>query len=211
MIKVEFFTYTDEQWNAIREQVLDDLGLDVDTVTHQVTSRLGKYSHTGTLSFRDRIELAVSKYRVQSDSNRQSPRRAGLDALRKDAENLRASIIDALAVQIIGSSKYDDVATPFLRPGVDADMVTETNEYFRRLLRNLNRQIEQAGRRGDNSRKPARDQCWNELRARWCELGGRPRGLAAAKFVRLASLPVMNSAVPDLASIIQWLKRRPTQ
>ena len=209
MIKVEFFTYTDEQWNAIREQVLDDLGVDVDTITHQVTPTLGKYSITGTLSVRDRIELAVSKY--HSFNSVQSPSRAELDALRKDAEKLRARIIDALAVQVVSTSKYDDVATPLPRPGVHADMVTETDQYFWTLLRILNRQIEQAGRRGDNSRKPARDQCWNELRARWCELGGKPRGIATAKFVSLASLPVMKSAVPDLASVKQWLERHPAQ
>jgi hypothetical protein len=204
MIKVEFFTYSDEQWNAIKEQVLDDLGVDVDTIPHQVTSTLGKHSITGTLSLRDRIELAVSKYRVQSDSNRQRPRRADLDTLREDAKKLRASIIDALAAQI--SPKCDDVAVLFLRAGIDADMVDATNDYFRRLLRNLDRQIEQAGSSGDNARKTARHQCWTDLLAIWCELGGKPSGRAAARFLLVASKPLMGAVKNE--TVVKWLERR---
>jgi hypothetical protein len=68
--------------------------------------------------------------------------------------------------------------------------------------------IEQAGSRRHNARKPARDKCWRELLAVWCDLGGEPHGLGAATFIRAASLPVMGSAVPSLASIVQWLERR---
>ena len=60
--------------------------------------------------------------------------------------------------------------------GVDADMLTATGDYFGKLLRNLDRLIEQAGSRRDNARKTARDQFWNELLAIWCELGGKPTG-----------------------------------
>jgi len=209
MIEVEFFTYTDEQWNAIKEQVLDDLGVDADRIERLITPTLGEFSIIAMQPLRDRIELVVSKYQLLSDGNRQKPSRADLEALRDDTENLRTGIVAALSEQV--GAKNDDVAIPFLRPGVDADMLTQTNDYFRKLLRNLKRQIEQAGQRGDNSRKPARDQCWTELLAIWCELDGRPRGLAAAQFLQLTSVPVMGSAVPNLASIIQWLKRRPRQ
>ena len=68
--------------------------------------------------------------------------------------------------------------------GVDADMLTATSDYFSKLLRNLDRQIEQAGSRsGDNARKTDRDQFWSELLAIWCELGGKPTGAAAADFL----------------------------
>jgi hypothetical protein len=209
MIEVEFFTYTDEQWNAIKEQVLGDLGVDADRIERLITPTLGEFSIIAMQPLRDRIELVVSKYQLLSDGNRQKPSRADLEALRDDTENLRTGIVAALSERV--GAKNDDVAIPFLRPGVDADMLTQTNDYFRKLLRNLKRQIEQAGQRGDNSRKPARDQCWTELLAIWCELDGRPRGLAAAQFLQLTSVPVMGSAVPNLASIIQWLKRRPRQ
>ena len=75
-------------------------------------------------------------------------------------------------------------------------------------MRNLDRQIEQAGSRRDNARKPDRDEFWNELLAIWCELGGKPSGKAAANFLIAASKPVMGSAVPTLKSVVQWLERR---
>ena len=61
---------------------------------------LGQYSITGTEPLRNRIEIAASA--VSSAQCRQPSqlRRDELDALRKDAENLRASIIDALAVPV---------------------------------------------------------------------------------------------------------------
>ena len=94
-----------------------------------------------------------------------------------------------------------------LQRGVDAGMLTATRDYFAKLLRNIDRQIEQAGSSRDNARKPDRDQCWSELLAIWIDIGGKPHGVAAAEFIKLASLPVMNSTVPNLASVVQWLKR----
>jgi hypothetical protein len=209
----EFFTYTDAQWNQIREQVLDDLAVDVDRIERQITPKVGNFSYTGMEPLRDRIETVASLYHFRSAVSRQSPRRDELDALCREAKNLRASIIGAVAVQVGTNTKYKHAfpTFPVLLNGVDADMLTETDDYFRKLLSNLDRMIAQAGSSRDNARKTARDQCWTELRSIWIELGGKPRGIAAAEFIKLASLPVMNSAVPDLASIIQWLKRRPAQ
>jgi hypothetical protein len=52
MIKYECFTYTDEHWNAIREQVLHDRGVDANEIERQ------------GLSLRASIESAASLYRV---------------------------------------------------------------------------------------------------------------------------------------------------
>ena len=209
MIKFEFFTYSDEQWNKIKEQVLDELGVDVDQIKRQITSviRNGDFeeSLTGMQSLRSRIEITANQYRVYSAVNRLSPRRDELDALRKDAKNVHASIISALSVRF--DAGYG-VVVPMLFNGVDADMLNATSDYFRKLAANLDRQIEQAGSSRDNARKTARDQCWNELLAIWCELGGKPSGAAAASFLIAASKPVMGSAVPTLKSVVQWLERR---
>jgi hypothetical protein len=195
MIKFEFFTYSDTQWDRIKVAVRDALGLDADQI-----------DITGSLSLRDRIETIVSMYLFQSASTRQSPRRAKLIVLRKDAETLRARIIDALAIVL--DTGYGLPAHPLLRPGVDGDMMIVINDFFTKLAPNLDRKIEQAGERGDNARKTARDYCWNELLTIWCEHGGKATGKVTASFLIAASKPVMRSAVPDITSVMRWLERR---
>jgi hypothetical protein len=196
MIEFEFITYSDAQWDRIKIAVRDALGLNADQI-----------DITGSLSLRDRIETIVSMYLFQSASTRQSPRRAELIALRKDAETLRARIIDALAVLLRVIDDGLD-APALLRPGVDGDMMIVINDFFTKLAPNLDRQIKQAGERGDNARKTARDHCWSELLAIWCDLGGKATGKATASFLIAASRPVMGSAVPDITSVMRWLERR---
>jgi hypothetical protein len=203
MITVEFFAYSELEWAEIKAVVQRELGQDADQIKRQIT-RMG---HTGMQSLRDRIEIVATKYQLERTSARQSPRRADLIALRKDIENMRASILDALTVQV-GTKYAPDFAYPFARPGVDDDMADLTRDYFGRLARNLDRQIKQAGSREGNARKPARDQCWDELLVIWCELGGKPSGKAAGSFLLAVSTPVMGSAAPNIAAVVQWLKRR---
>lgn len=210
MIYYEHFNYNDEPWNTIREQVLDDLGVDVDQIERQVTVRHTgpdfKESITGMETLRERIESTVGQYRFRNDANRLSPRHEELNTLREDAERLRDSILDTVAVPF--NAGYG-VVVPARLDGVDADMMTATRDYFTKLLANLDRMIDRAGtRQRGNARKPARDQCWVELLAIWIELGGEPTGKAAAGFLFVASKPVMGSAVPDVPSIMRWLKRR---
>ena len=155
------------------------------TRIERIRSRLtlATTAKTGSAFIAGPHRIHRQQVQLPNASIRQSPRRAELIALRKDAANLRASIIDALAVQV--GTEYDDVARLLLRPGVDADML----DCDQRLLQEAAAQLrppDRAGRiAGDNARKPARDQCWNELLAIWCELGGKPRGKAAAEFLRL--------------------------
>ena len=195
MIEFEFFTYSDAQWDRIKVAVRDELGLDVDQTWCSITPVIHK-------TLRSCIEAAVSQY---SAAPRRRRRRAELNALRKDIKNLRASIISAIAVPV---DRKGGTFAEMLLLGVDADMLTATRDYFRKLTSNLDRQIKQAGQRGDNARKTARDQCWNELLAIWCDLGGKPRGVAAAEFLWVASRPVMRDTVPAHKSIVQWLERR---
>lgn len=132
-IEFEFFAYTDQQWDRIKVAV-DRLGLDADQIERiEIERTVGI-----TRGLRNHIETAASMYLFQSANARQRPRRAELIALRNDAENLRNSIIAALAVQV----KYGDTARLLLRQGVDGDMETATRDYFTKLVRNLDRQIE---------------------------------------------------------------------
>jgi hypothetical protein len=189
MIKLEFFRYTDEDWNKIREQVLNDLGVNIDPIKEPLRSR---------------IEVAASVYHFFSDASRRSPRRNELVALGKDAVDMFISIINTFAIPV--GVTYD-TRFSVLWKGVDGDMLTATRDYFTKLERNLDRQIEQATSPCNNARKPVRDQFWIELLAIWCELGGKTRGIAAANFLIVASKPVMGSAVPDRKSVVQWLER----
>jgi hypothetical protein len=197
---IEPFKYSDEQWDQIRTVMRDQFGLDADQIVRRFTS----FSGTTTESVRNRIETALTLYLLQDVIDRQQPRRDELTALRKSAEDLRVSISRAVAAPV--STKGDPLIYPL--PGTDADMLIATSVYFKKLLRNLDRQIKQAGSREDNARKPGRDRCWYELLSIWCELGGKASGLAAATFLMVASKPVMYSAVPDIASIMRWLRRQ---
>jgi hypothetical protein len=60
--------------------------------------------------------------------------------------------------------------------------------------------------RQDNARKTERDEFWTTLMVLWCDIGGKPHGLAAARFRIAASKPVGADATID--TVLQWLKRR---
>jgi hypothetical protein len=206
MIEVELFTYSDEQWDQIRIVVRDALGLDADQIERPIT-RLGVI--TGMQSLRDRIEFAVNYYQLYSAGIGQRLPRAELIAIRNDAANLRDRIIDALGVQFVNKRSGRVSELPMLRPGARHDMPAATRDYFTKLALSFDDMIEWAEiQRGDNARKIARDGCWNELLAIWCELGGKATGKATASFLIVASKPVMGSAVPDIASVMRWLERR---
>lgn len=201
MIEFVNFTYSDAQWSAIKVVVREALGGDADRIKRQVTHG----DITGTLTLRDDIETAASVYRVDAADARQSPGRAELIAIRDDAERLRARITDAFAVQIgVG---YGLGLTPWPRPGVTRDLLDATGDHFAMLRRALDRQIERAGSRGDNARKPARDEFWSKLLTLWVEIGGKPSGTAAARFLCTAVGPVMSKS-PTVPSIMRWLERR---
>jgi hypothetical protein len=149
------------------------------------------------------MELAASVYLPQSTINRQRLSRDELKVLRKDAENLRARIAGALAVHI----NIKNVGS-YPQPGVDRDMLDATRDFFVKLANTLDRQIEKAETRTrrDNARKTERDQFWTDLLLLWCDIGGKPHGLAAARFLIAASKPV--GADASINTVLQWLERR---
>jgi hypothetical protein len=71
----------------------------------------------------------------------------------------------------------------------------------------LDRQIEKAKMptRQDNARKTERDEFWTTLLVLWCDIGGKPHGSAAARFLIAASKPV--GADTTIDTVLQWLKR----
>ena len=210
MITHELFTFTAPQWKKIRKVIYRARGLDADQIERQVTVVVpnsgGKETFTGMQPLRERIEIAVGQYRLYSAVSRLRLSRAKLMKLRKAVKKQQASIVNAVSVPL--DVKYG-VVVPLLLHSVDGDILKATSEYFGMLLRYLDRLIAQAGSPHHGARKIARDQCWSELLTIWCDLGGKPHGTAAAKFLRAASLPVMRDDVAlDPPTIVQWLKRR---
>lgn len=204
MIALDRFTYTDEQRNDIRAVIPDVLRVDADQIVRQITPVIGQYSIAGMETLWNRIDTAASAYRLRSAVNGRILPRDELDALREDAEKLRVRIINAIAVPV--GTKGDPLVHPLPLNGVDADMLPATSHYFAKLLRTLDRQIKLARSRRDSARKTDRNQFWNALLAIWCELGGKPRGVAAARFVIAASEPV--GAGDSIETVVKWLDRQ---
>jgi hypothetical protein len=162
MITIEHFTYTNEQWSAIKAIMQSALGLDADRIERE----------------RKHIELAVFLYLT-----RRSLGPAELKKLREDTKKLRARI----------EAAFDHSFTMHV-----------TAPFFDVLWRNIDTKLE----RGSNAKKPDRDQFWAMLLAIWCNLGGKPHGAAAAKFLTEASNPPVSNDVPNLAAVVLWLNRR---
>jgi hypothetical protein len=201
MIEVALVTYTDTQWNEIRTVVRDTLGLDADQIKRQVTPVIGECSIAGIEPLWSRIETAATAYRLHDAVNQ--PSRDVLDTLREDAEKLRVRIIKAIAVPV---RTKGPLVHPLPLNGVDADMVPATSHYFRKLIRTIDGQIKLARSRRNSARKTGRNQFWNALLAIWCELGGKPNGVAAARFVIAASEPL--GAGDSIETVVKWLDRQ---
>ena len=184
------FRYSEPQWSELKA-VVRDARLDVDQITLRVTRRS--------------MEVAASAYLPQRTIKRQRLSRDELKVLRKDAENLRARIAGALAVHL---NIKDAGPHSYPQPGVDDGMLPATTVYFAKLDNTLDRQIEEAKMptRQDNARKTERDEFWTTLLVLWCDIGGQPHGLAAARFLIAASKPV--GADATIKTVSQWLQRR---
>ena len=184
------FRYSEPQWSELKA-VVRDARLDVDQITLRVTRRS--------------MEVAASAYLPQRTIKRQRLSRDELKVLREDAENLRARIAGALAVHI----NVKNVGPYRLRqPGTDYNMLDAPPVYFARLADTLDRQIEKAETRTrrNNARKTERDEFWTSLLVLWCDIGGKPHGVAAARFLIAASKPV--GAGASVKTVLRWLERQ---
>jgi hypothetical protein len=191
MIRLLYFTYTDEQWKVIKAIVRVGLGRDADN------ARVLEGPLRGI------IEVEAGMYYFKDDDSRQRPRRDELIALRKDALKLRDNILDAFTAPV--ATEYG-VSRLVRTEVVDAGMMTASRAYFTKLLHTLDRMIERTGDSRDNARKTARDSYWSELLAVWCELGGKRTGKAVARFLIAASKPV--GAGASIKTVLRWLERR---
>ena len=215
-IDVEFFSYSDKEWNTIKDVVRRAVGKDADNIKRTVTKVISGDSITGVQTLRDRIENAASIHLFKSQLNRQMPAHKARDqliAIDTDAENLRASILNSLSSQVGVKS----LATPpnrLILSGVDHDMVGATNAYFDKLRRNLHRLFEVVDEPKANARRIGREQFWENILAIWREMGGKAEGVDAADFLIEASVPVFHAmpsglkdAVPGRPSVVAWLSR----
>jgi len=125
--------------------------------------------------------------------------------LREDVENLRARIAGAVAVHI-NVKNVGPYRLP--QPGTDYNMLDAPPVYFARLADTLDRQIEKAETRTrrNNARKTERDEFWTSLLVLWCDIGGKPHGVAAARFLIAASKPV--GAGASVKTVLRWLERQ---
>jgi len=158
MITIKLFSYTEEEWNAIKLELRRTLDLDADQIElegdrfAEFLDELGVNAATrsavgglsNSMQLRTRIEWTVARYSFDTASTRQSPRRTELIALHEDAANLRARIHDALSQRISADFIAEDRQVYVVRDGVDPIMALWTQRYFIRLLRALDHQIEQA-------------------------------------------------------------------
>ena len=190
MIKVaqfEEFRYSEPDFDAIKVVVPDAL-------RHQFDQVITRRS----------MEAVLSAYIPQDVINDQRQSREELETLRADAETLRTRIAAALALQL-NIKNVGPLAIP--HSGVGHDMLDATSNYFTKLSHALDHRIAKAAPRSrkDNARKAERDKLLTALLALWIDIGGKPRGKAAANFLFAASKPVYAETFDALE---QWLKRR---
>ena len=206
------FTFTDAQWDAIKVVVRKARGRDDADQVLVDSVRMDGTKHGVTL--RTKIEAAATLHLARDNAMRSLPTqlafRRDVIGKRKDAERLRDWIEGVFWISHNG-----------YKP--DKDMLAATKVYFEKLYRNLDGIITAIGpprkKTGSAASKyVSRELFWSGLLAIWCQIGGRERGVDAAKFLRAVSLPVFNAMprgrrkpVPNLLSIIQWLRRRSRQ
>ena len=105
MIKLFNFTYTDEQWDAIRMVVRDRLDLDADQIEHPYEQRVMLlkqcFCTSGMRSLRSCIETAAYSHILRSARESQTPGHKvlvkQLTALRNRAKALHVDFKDEIA------------------------------------------------------------------------------------------------------------------
>ena len=208
MIALDFFTYTDAQWDAIKVVVQKALQHDADTVVLESTSMDGSKCDA---TLRTEIEGTARIHLVRDKRIRSLPTqmalRKRLTDLRDDTKRLRDGIKRLRPFR----ARHNDYSP-------DKDMEFASDAFFKKLLRNLEGIIVALGppRRKTGSaasKNESRDLFWSDLLAIWCKIG--ETGAEAADFLIAVSVPVFNAmprgardAVPTREAVIQWLWRR---
>jgi hypothetical protein len=173
-----FFTYTDAQWQQIREVVQRELNRDADGIPDQ--RRVVSFANVacgrrGTL--RHRIERLAAVHVTRSAVARTTPapkaRIKQLTELDKLAEALR-----------------DATDAAYATPNVDRDLID-----FAKLKAAIARDIAALKQTlaAVNTSKADRNQFWNDVVTIWTDIGGERTGMAAARFLMAVSGPVFDT------------------
>jgi hypothetical protein len=224
------FTYADAQWQQIREVVQRGLNRDADGIPDQRRPVVS----WGML--RNRIEDEAAFHLVRSAVARETPARKArikqLTELDKLADALRDAINAAYKTFILKGRLGQDnpefsvipadtsPPPPPARgrsgPNVDRDLID-----IAKLKATIAREIAALKQTpaAVNASKAYRDQLWNDMVSIWTDIGGKPTGMAAARFLMAVSEPVFDrvraeggsrtaASMPTKRSIEEWLRLR---
>jgi hypothetical protein len=182
MIEFEFvgsFTYTDAQWQQIREVVQRELNRDADGIPDQrrpvVSFANVAFGRRGTL--RHRIEHVAAGHLTRSAVARTTPAR-------------KARIKQLTELDKLAEALRDATDAAYCTPNVDRDLID-----IAKLKATIARDIAALKQTpaAVNTSKADRDQFWNDVVTIWTDIGGEPTGMAAARFLIAVSGPVFDS------------------
>ena len=200
------FTYTDAQWQQIREVVQRFLNRDADGIPDQrrpvVSFANVALGRRGTL--RHRIEHVAAVHLTRSAVASTTPARK--------ARIKRLTKLDKLAEAFRNAT---DAA--YSTPNVDRDLID-----IAKLKATIARDIAELKQTpaAVNTSKADRDQFWNDVVTIWTDIGGEPTGKAAARFLIAVSEPVFDQVRAEggsktaasmplrLNSVVNWLRLR---
>ena len=191
---IEFgFTYTDAQWQQIREVVQRFLNRDADGIPDQRRPGRGR-------TLRHRIEHVAAALLTRSAVARTTPapkaRIKQLTELDKLAEALRDATDAAYGGIITVNGRLDNPGLSLipdltLHPNVDDDLID-----IAKLRATIAREIAALKQTpaAVNTSKADRDQFWNDVVTIWTDIGGDPTGTVAirTRFLIAVSVPVFD-------------------
>ena len=146
MIKFEFFTYTDAQWDEIKDsRAATILAVDADQIERQVTPTLRQVQH-----HRDAVAAGPHRDHGEPVSSAQcrQPSQSAPRKLEHPTQRTPRTCTPASSMRSACRSTAGSTASSWTRCCSTASMPTcwiATSDYFRKLAANLDRQIEQAG------------------------------------------------------------------
>jgi hypothetical protein len=236
MIEVGFFSYTEPQWQQIREVVQRGLDRDADGIPYQgrPVVYIDGVAFGRRRTLRHRIEDVAAVHLARCAVARETPARKArikqLTKLDKLAEALGDATDAAYDDGIIivkgglgpdnpGLSVIPDLT---LHPNVDRDLIAKLKVDIAKLKATIAREIAALMQTpaAVNTSKADRDQFWNDVVPIWTDIGGEPTGKAAARFLIAVSEPVFDrvraeggsktaASMPmHLNSVANWLQLR---
>jgi len=207
------FSFSNAKWQPIRGVIRNVWGIDADEIVLESGSMDGtRHDMTLRTEIEGTASIHLARDKVMRSLPTQMAFRRHLKDLRDDAECLRNGLVRSRVFWF----RLNDYVH-------DNDMLIATDDFFEKLLRNLDGIILAIGppRRKTGSaasKNMGRDLFWSDLLAIWCKIDGEETGGDAADFLMAVSKPVFSAmprdtrdAVPTRGAVIQWLWRRSRQ